>query len=75
MSQQDSDSLASIVSKIFNERHSKKDFLPGTTQIPVTGKVFGEEEITAAVEASLDFWLTSGPYSEKFESEFAKFAV
>ena len=72
MSQQDSDSLASIISKIFNERHSKKDFLPGTTQIPVTGKVFGEEEITAAVEASLDFWLTSGPYSEKFESEFTK---
>ena len=72
MSQQDSDSLASIISKVFNERHSKKDFLPGTTQIPVTGKVFGKEEITAAVEASLDFWLTSGPYSEKFESDFAK---
>ena len=26
----------------------------------------------AAVSASLDFWLTSGPYTEKFESRFAK---
>ena len=72
MSQQHSDLLASIISKVFNERHSKQDFLPGLSQIPVTGKVFGEQELTAAVEASLDFWLTSGPYSEKFESDFAK---
>jgi CDP-6-deoxy-D-xylo-4-hexulose-3-dehydrase len=40
--------------------------------VPVTGKVYGEAEITAAVQASLDFWLTSGPYTEKFESRFAK---
>ena len=40
--------------------------------MPVTGKVYGEAEITAAVQASLDFWLTSGPYTEKFESRFAK---
>lgn len=46
--------------------------MPGVSQIPVTGKVFGTEEVTAAVEASIDFWLTSGPYTEKFESRFAK---
>jgi CDP-6-deoxy-D-xylo-4-hexulose-3-dehydrase len=28
--------------------------------------------LNAAVEASLDFWLTSGPYTEKFEGRFAK---
>ncbi len=38
----------------------------------MTGKVFGAEEIEAAIEASMDFWLTSGPYTEKFESRFAK---
>ena len=50
----------------------KTDFVPGETNVPVTGKVFGEPELKAAVEASLDFWLTSGPYTETFESRFAK---
>jgi len=72
LSQEHGDSLAVIISKIFNDRHPKANFLPGVTQIPVTGKVFGTEEVSAAVEASLDFWLTSGPYTEKFESRFAK---
>ena len=54
------------------DRHLAQEFVPGQTVIPVTGKVFGKEELTAAVEASLDFWLTSGPYTEKFDSRFAK---
>ena len=53
-------------------RHPEKVFVAGESTIPVTGKVFGHEEISSAVEASLDFWLTSGPYTEKFESRFAK---
>ena len=55
-----------------SELHSKGEFTPGVTSIPVTGKVFGSEEIIAAMSASLEFWLTSGPYTEKFESRFAK---
>ena len=54
------------------ERHPSRAFVPGESPIPVTGKVFGEEELSAAVEASLDFWLTAGPYTEKFENKFAK---
>lgn len=46
--------------------------MPGETIIPVTGKVFGKEELTSAVQASLEFWLTSGPHTAKFESRFAK---
>lgn len=47
-------------------------FIAGESPVPVTGKIFGEEELAAAVDASLDFWLTAGPYTEKFESRFAK---
>lgn len=39
------------------------------TTIPATGKVFGLSEITAAINASLDFWLTGGPYTEIFERD------
>lgn len=52
--------------------HSSGTFVPGETNVPVTGKVFGVEEISAAVKASTDFWLTSGPFTEEFESRFAK---
>ena len=56
----------------YKNRHIKSNFVPGETAVPVTGKVFGAPELKAAVEASLDFWLTSGPYTEAFESRFAK---
>lgn len=56
----------------FSELHPPKDFAAGQSNIPVTGKVFGEAEPRAASQASLDFWLTSGPYKEECEASFAK---
>ncbi len=64
--------IAQLVESALQEKHSAKEFIPGESVIPVTGKVFGAPEISAAVKASLDFWLTSGPYAEEFESRFAK---
>jgi CDP-6-deoxy-D-xylo-4-hexulose-3-dehydrase len=65
-------SISEFVAGEYGKRHPKQKFIPGETSIPVTGKVFGVEEIEFAIQASLDFWLTSGPYSEEFESRFAK---
>jgi CDP-6-deoxy-D-xylo-4-hexulose-3-dehydrase len=64
--------INNLVADAFTELHPPKAFVPGETNIPVTGKVFGREELQAATRASLDFWLTSGPYTEEFESRFAK---
>lgn len=64
--------LQELAKEAMSELHSNGEFTPGVTSIPVTGKVFGSEEIIAAMSASLEFWLTSGPYTEKFESRFAK---
>jgi CDP-4-dehydro-6-deoxyglucose reductase, E1 len=70
------DSQEALIKKMvfdaLETRHPKQKFVAGETNIPVTGKVFGKEELTAAVQASLDFWLTAGPYAEKFENRFAK---
>ena len=52
--------------------HKPKRFVAGETHIAVTGKVFGEEEIKSALNASAEFWLTAGPYTTEFESRFAK---
>ncbi len=72
MSENSADGVKQFVAQKYSERHRKTDFIPGESAVPVTGKVFGVEELEAAVEASLDFWLTAGPYTEKFEREFAK---
>jgi len=45
-------------------------WLPGQT-IPYAGRVFTEDEVEAAVGATLDFWLTLGPEGEAFERELA----
>ena len=66
------ESVSDLVKRAFFELHPEKVFVPGESAVPVTGKVFGVEELTAAVNSSLDFWLTSGPYTEKFESRLAK---
>lgn len=72
VSENSADGVKQFVAQKYSERHRKTDFIPGESAVPVTGKVFGVEELEAAVEASLDFWLTAGPYTEKFEREFAK---
>jgi CDP-6-deoxy-D-xylo-4-hexulose-3-dehydrase len=72
MSKQQRSAISGLVEKEFFARHPSTPFMPGQTNIPVTGKFFGIEELEAAVNASLDFWLTSGPYSEKFETVFAR---
>jgi CDP-6-deoxy-D-xylo-4-hexulose-3-dehydrase len=64
--------ISSLANRALKNKHKKSVFIAGETPIPVTGKVFGSEEIEAAINASLDFWLTSGPQTQKFESEFNK---
>lgn len=64
--------IESLANRAYYDLHKIEQFVPGETNIPVTGKVFGKEELIAATKASLDFWLTSGPYTVEFESRFAK---
>ena len=53
-------------------KKNKKPFTPGD-YIPYAGRVFDEKEIANLIDSSLDFWLTTGRYAEKFEKEFAAF--
>jgi CDP-6-deoxy-D-xylo-4-hexulose-3-dehydrase len=64
--------FSELAESAFGTMHPRSEFIAGTTNVPVTGKVFGVPEILAAMQASAEFWLTSGPYSLDFESRFAK---
>ena len=48
-------------------------FVPGESTVPYAGRVFTEDEVEAAVGATLDFWLTLGPEGEAFEKELAEY--
>ena len=47
-------------------------FVPGETEIPVSGKVLDGMDFRSLVDASLDGWLTSGRFHEIFERKLAK---
>ena len=53
----------------------EEKFVAGKTYIPASGKVFGIEEVSALVEASLDFThtITEGAITKDFESKFSKY--
>ncbi len=56
----------------FFAAYAPREFVPGDDAVPVSGRVFDERELVALVDASLDFWLTSGRYAQRFEREFAR---
>jgi CDP-6-deoxy-D-xylo-4-hexulose-3-dehydrase len=53
-------------------RKTEGEFVPGQ-RISYAGRIFDEKEIINLIDASLDFWLTTGEYAERFEKDFAKF--
>lgn len=67
------DLIDSISKLAFNTLHQPPKFEAGVTPIPVTGKYFDSDEIEAAIRASVNFWLTSGPETEVFERKLAEF--
>ncbi len=55
------------------EAFSPHEFVPGETPIPVSGRVFDADDLRHLVDASLDFWLTTGRYANQFEREFGRY--
>lgn len=47
------------------------EFIPGQTNLSYAGRVFDEHEMLNLIDSSLEFWLTSGRFTEQFESRFA----
>jgi CDP-6-deoxy-D-xylo-4-hexulose-3-dehydrase len=65
--------ILDLVREYYQARHAAKLFLPGASKVPYAGRVFDDEEMVAAVDAVLDFWLTLGPQGEAFERELAAY--
>jgi len=61
------------VKEFYKERKKEEKLILGETRINYAGRVYDEKEIMSLVDASLDFWLTSGRFAKQFEKEFARF--
>ena len=73
-------SLAALRSEILEKvaayaqrRWTPQTYVPGKTPAPYAGRVFDEEEVVTLVDASLDFWLTSGRFCRQLEKGLAEF--
>ena len=64
--------ILELVGEYHHAAFPAAEFDPGTSPVLVSGRVFDEKEVTALVDSSLDFWLTTGRYAAEFERRFAK---
>ena len=55
----------------FKAQLSEREFIPGESYIPPSGKVLDENDCGMLVDASLDMWLTAGRYARLFEKKLA----
>ena len=71
--EQDRSEILELVANYAEKKLAPKEFIPGETPVPVSGKVMDPSDYVALVDSSLDGWLTAGRFTEEFERELAKF--
>ena len=57
-----------LTSQYYQQVHLEKDFKPGVTKIGYAGRVFDQVDMINGVKSILDYWLTSGPFTQRFET-------
>ncbi len=65
--------ILELTREYYAEVHGqKKEFMPGKSFVNYGGRFFDDQEMVNLVDASLDFWLTAGPWANKFERRMAE---
>jgi CDP-6-deoxy-D-xylo-4-hexulose-3-dehydrase len=65
--------ILELVKQYHAEQFAEMSFEPGKSMVPFAGRVFDADELVTLVDASLDFWLTTGRFAEEFEAKFASY--
>lgn len=75
MNQQDElrGQIRQLVSEYHDAAFAPRSFVAGVSPVPVAGRVFDAEDLQSLMEATLDFWLTTGPFAAQFEKAFARY--
>lgn len=64
--------IKSLVTEYYHDFKEKKEHFKSGDRITYAARVFDEKEMCALTDATLDFWLTTGRFSDQFEKEFAE---
>ena len=70
--QSDKDKILNLVREYYNRYHQKKVYEEGD-RIPYASRVYNDDEMVNLVDSALEFWLTSGRYTDEFEAKFAEY--
>lgn len=64
--------ILNLVREYCEEFHKKTEYTEGD-RIPYASRVYDSDEMVNLVDSALEFWLTSGRYTEEFEKNFAEY--
>ena len=64
--------ILEMVGEYCDHFHAKKPYEEGD-RIPYASRVYDRAEMMNLVDSSLEFWLTSGRYTEEFEKKMARY--
>src|ERR1041384_2542911 len=64
--------ILELVREFHSANWPARPFRAGQDPVNVSGKVFDAEDVASLVDASLDFWLTTGGLAHQFEKEYAR---
>ena len=64
--------ILNTVKDYYGKYMQKPEYKDGD-RIPYASRVFDEKEMINLVDSALEFWLTSGRYTEKFEKKLAEY--
>jgi CDP-6-deoxy-D-xylo-4-hexulose-3-dehydrase len=65
--------ILDLTAQYVAETSGPKEFIPGVTPVPVSGKVIDGSDVSAVVDSALDAWFTTGRFAEIFERSLANF--
>ena len=63
--------ILSMVEGYYRAFHAKKEDFRNGDRISYAARVYDQDEMCNLVDSALEFWLTSGRYTEQFEKELA----
>ena len=64
--------IKSMVADYYHQFKEKNEPYRQGDRISYAARVYDEKEMMSLTDAMLDFWLTTGRFSEQFEKEFAE---
>lgn len=70
--EKDKNEILKLVAEYYGKYHKKATYKEGD-RISYASRVYNDEEMVNLVDSSLEFWLTSGRWTDEFEKEFAKY--